>query len=136
MNKLYIIGNVCKDPEIRTTQQGIQVCSFSVAVNGRKNKDGSENTQFFNISAWRNLAETCARYLQKGRKCAVIGPVSVREYEKKDGTKGFSLEVNADEVEFIGQAGENKAEGKTEDKAAASSKPKYTPVEVDDDMPF
>lgn len=100
MNKLTIIGNVVKDPELRTTPQGISVCSFTVAVNGRKNKDGASEATYFNVSAWRQLGENCQHYLAKGRKCCVIGPVSVREYNKKDGTKGFSLEVNADEVEF------------------------------------
>jgi len=98
MNRIFIIGNLCKDPELRTTPSGVAVCTFTIAVNGRK----PEDTQFFRITTWRQTAENCQRFLAKGRKVAVTGAVSLNTYTAKDGTTKASLEVNADEVEFLG----------------------------------
>jgi len=98
MNRIFIIGNLCKDPELRTTPSGVPVCTFTIAVNGRK----PEDTQFFRITTWRQTAENCQRFLAKGRKVAVTGAVSLNTYTAKDGTTKASLEVNADEVEFLG----------------------------------
>ena len=100
MNKLTIIGNLTKDPELRTTQAGKNVCSFDVAVK-RRSGNGQDETDFFRVSAWNGLAETCARYLAKGRKVCVVGPVSVHTYESSNGKHGASMEVRADDVEFL-----------------------------------
>ena len=100
MNKLTIIGNLTKEPELRTTTNGVNVCSFTVAVNRKKKVDGQPEADFFRVSAWRGLADLCANYLAKGKKVSVIGPVSVRTYES-NGKAGASLEVTADEVEFL-----------------------------------
>ena len=100
MNRLTIIGNVTKAPELRTTQDGISICTFDVAVNRRKKSDGTQDVDYFHVNAWRSLGETCAKYLTKGSKTAVVGPVSVRAYETKDGRHGASLEVQAHDVEF------------------------------------
>lgn len=100
MNKLTIIGNLTADPELRTIPSGVSVCTFTVAVNRRSNKEDRQ-TDFFRVAAWRQLGETCSRYLSKGRKVCVIGEVSARAYEGKDGTLRASLEVTADEVEFL-----------------------------------
>ena len=97
MNKIFIIGNLVRDPELRTTPSGVAVCTFTIAVNGRK----PEDTQFFRITTWRQTAENCQRFLAKGRKVAVTGAVSLNTYTAKDGTTKASLEVNADEVEFL-----------------------------------
>ena len=103
MNKLTIIGNLCKDPELRTTQSGISVCSFTVAVNRRKvNEDGSREADFFRVTAWRLLGENCAKWLIKGRKVCVVGPVSVKTYTGQDGKTYANLEITADDVEFLG----------------------------------
>lgn len=102
MNKITLIGNLTHDPETRTTQSGVTVCSFNIAVNRRFAQQGGERqTDFFRINAWRQLGETCARYLAKGRKVAVIGELQARTYEAKDGTTRMSLDVSADEVEFL-----------------------------------
>jgi single-strand DNA-binding protein len=78
------------------------VCTFTIAVNSRFASQGGERqTDFFRINAWRQLGDTCARYLQKGRKVAVIGELQARTYEAKDGTTRMSLDVSADEVEFL-----------------------------------
>ena len=100
MNSLHIIGNLTKDPELRTTSTGLSVCSFTVAVNRKKTKDGQQETDYFNVTAWRERGETCAKYLSKGKKVSVVGPVSVRTWES-NGKHGASLEVTADEVEFL-----------------------------------
>ena len=101
MNKLTIIGNLTKDPELRTTQDGISVCSFTVAVNRRNRREGQPEADYFRVSAWRGLGENCGKYLAKGRKVCVVGPVSVRTYEASDGTTRASMEITADDVEFL-----------------------------------
>ena len=117
MNKLMIIGNLTADPQLRTvdTANGqVSVCDFSVAVNRRKQsnqQNGQPEADFFRVSAWRQLGENCNRYLAKGRKVAVTGSVSVSTYQGTDGTTRASLEVNADDVEFLSPKGEGIAPG-------------------------
>ena len=102
MNSLTIIGNLTAAPELRTTSTGINVCSFTVAVNRRKaNEDGSHDADFFRVTAWRQLGENCARFLDKGRKVYVRGAVALHTFTKNDGTNGASMEVVADDVEFL-----------------------------------
>ena len=96
MNKLYIIGNVTHTPELKNTPNGVPVCSFSVAVN-RRDKDAL----FYRVTAWRGLGETCAKYLQKGKKVAVIGELDLRTYTGRDGMEKTALEVTAGDVEFL-----------------------------------
>lgn len=140
MNRLTIIGNLTRDPELRTTSTGINVCSFTVAVNRRKSSQNSNQPEadFFRVSAWRQLGENCQKYLSKGRKVAVVGPVSVSSYTASDGSTRFTLEVSADDVEFL--SSRNEDAGYTP--AAHSSAPVQAPAdkgfeEVDDeDLPF
>ena len=107
MNKLTIIGNLTRDPELRTTSSGVNVCDFTVAVNRRRTQEQRQNgsqpeADFFKVSAWRERGDLCAKYLAKGRKVCVIGPVSVRTYtSERDGVTRAMLEVTADEVEFL-----------------------------------
>lgn len=101
MNKLIIIGNLCKSPELRTTSAGVNVCDFTVAVNRRKTGDKQPETDFFRVSAWRQMGENCAKFLEKGRKVCVVGAVSVRTYQTNSGETRASLEVVADDVEFL-----------------------------------
>ena len=102
MNSLTIIGNLTDAPELRTTSTGINVCSFNVAVNRRKTANNDNpGADFFRVTAWRQLGENCARFLDKGRKVMVRGAVSVRTWEKDNGTHGASLEVTAEDVEFL-----------------------------------
>ncbi|MGN0777983.1 MAG: single-stranded DNA-binding protein [Aristaeellaceae bacterium] len=107
MNKIILIGNLTRDPELRTTPNGITVCDFTIAVNdrrGRNQQQGGQqqdSAQFFRISAWRQLGENCSRYLAKGRKVFVSGPLTARTYQANDGTTRVSLEVTADDVEFL-----------------------------------
>lgn len=131
MNKCYIIGNLTRDPEMRTTQSGISVCSFSVAVNRRRSAaDQQPQADYFRVSAWRGLAENCQKYLAKGRKVAVTGSVSVSTYQAQDGTTRASLEISADDVEFLSAKGEQQ-------EAPVSRPPEGGFVEIDGaDLPF
>ena len=144
MNKLTIIGNLTRDPEMRTTSTGINVCSFTVAVNRRKSSQNANQPEadFFRVSAWRQLGELCQRYLAKGRKVCVIGSVSVSSYEAKDGSgTRFTLEVNADDVEFLSSRQDDAGAAPAAYSApAAQSAPAkadagFTEVD-DDDLPF
>lgn len=105
MNKIMIIGNLTNDPQLRTTSSGINVCSFTVAVNKRQKGD-SNAADFFRVSAWRQLGDNCQRYLAKGRKVAVVGPVTVSTYQANDGSTRAQLEVTADDVEFLSSRSE------------------------------
>ena len=99
MNRLTLIGNLTNDPEIRSTQTGKSVCTFTIAVNRKKVSE--PQTDFFRINAWNGLADTCARFLTKGKKVAVVGELQARTYEDKQGKTRLSLDVSADEVEFL-----------------------------------
>ena len=101
MDKLTIIGNVTRDPELRTTPSGKNVCSFTVAANRRKKVEGQPEADFFKVSAWNALGENCAKFIQKGKKVCVIGSVSVRVFTTSKGDPAASMEVLADEVEFL-----------------------------------
>ena len=128
MNKIFIIGNLVRDPELRTTPSGVAVCTFTIAVNGRK----PEDTQFFRITTWRQMAENCQRFLAKGRKVAVAGAVSLNTYTAKDGTTKASLEVNADEVEFLTPRSE---QGGYTPQQTVDAQAGFVPVD-DEPLPF
>ena len=102
MNQLNIIGGLTRDPESRTTQSGKQVCTFTVGVNRRNDREKSD---FFRVNAWGELGNNCARYLSKGKKVYVSGPVQCRTYTGQDGQTRASMEVTANEVEFLSPAG-------------------------------
>lgn len=99
MNKLILIGNLTKDPETRTTPNGKTVCNFDIAVNDRQG-----NATYFRISAWEKQGENCQRFLSKGKKVMVTGPVSARAYSDRNGKANVSIEVTANEVEFLSPA--------------------------------
>lgn len=101
MNKLTIIGNLTGDPELRTTTNGKNVCGFSVAVNRRNKAQGQPEADFFRVSVWNQMGEACAKYLSKGKKVCVIGSVSVRTYTTQNGETRATLEVMAQDVEFL-----------------------------------
>ena len=133
MNKLTIIGNLTRDPELRTTQQGIPVCSFTVAVNRRK----GEESDFFRVTAWRGLAETCARYLAKGRKVCVIGPVSASTYQTNTGETRVSLDQTAEDVEFLSSRGDQQETAyQNQERQAIQQEQGFTPVDMGDEIPF
>lgn len=104
MNKHIIIGNLARDPELRTTQSGMVVCQFTVAVN-RRTREGEQLADFISVSAWDKLGELCAEYLSKGRKVMVCGRPSARAWTGRDGTARAGLELTASEVEFLSPRG-------------------------------
>lgn len=102
MNKVYLIGNLTRDPELTETASGISVCRFSVAVTrDYRNGDGMRETDFFNITVWRSQAENCGKYLKKGNKVAIVGSLQNRSYEDKDGIKRTVTDIVASEIEFL-----------------------------------
>lgn len=148
MNKLTIIGNLSRDPESRVTQSGVNVTTFSVAVNRKRTQEGQPDADFFRVTAWRQLGENCAKYLAKGRKVCVVGPVSVSTYTGNDGKTRANMEVTAEDVEFLSPKGEDtsstaKAQDAEEkyrrdERDAIQNEGKYvnaTP-ESEDDLPF
>ena len=105
MNKIFLIGNLTRDPELRTTQSGVAVCSFTIAVNRRKTAQaGQPEADYFRVTAWRQLGENCGKWLIKGKKVSLVGTVSASAYMGNDGQPHANLEVTADEVEFLSPA--------------------------------
>ena len=102
MNKVILVGNLTRDPELTETPSGVAVCRFVIAVSREyANADGNRETDFFNITVWRVRAENCGKYLKKGNKVAIFGSLQNRSYEDKDGIKRNVTEVIANEVEFL-----------------------------------
>lgn len=138
MNKITLIGNLTHDPEVRSTANGTTVCSFTIAVNRRfAQQNGERVTDFFRINAWRQLGDTCAKYLAKGRKVAVIGELQARTYEAKDGTTRMSLDVSADEIEFLTPRTQDGSSGYSAPRpqAAPQDLAGFTDIQSDD-IPF
>lgn len=101
MNKAIITGNLTKDPEQRTTQSGISVTSFTVAVQRRFKQDGQQQADFIPVVCWRGLAENVAKYCTKGSKVGVVGTIQTRSYDDANGARRYMTEIIADEVEFL-----------------------------------
>lgn len=143
MNKVILIGNLTKDPELNTTSNGISVCRFSIAVPRKyTNAEGERETDFINVVVWRNLADNCHKYLKKGSKAAVVGNIQSRNYDANDGTKRFVTEVIAEEVEFVStknnQDNSNAGDGagaEVEKVEPAKKVAKLEPID-DDQLPF
>lgn len=145
MNRVFLIGNLTKDPELRSTQSGVSVCNFTIAVNRRfKNANGQQETDYLNIIAWRQLAELCSKYLAKGRKVAVTGSIQTRTYEAKDGSKRTAWDIVADEVEFLSanQSGGAPSSDYPKAEAPSAQNPAFDPASAgftkvdDDELPF
>ncbi len=101
MNKVFLIGRLTKDPEIRVTQTGKKVASFSIAISEGKDSNGQEMVTFMNCSAWERLAEILEMYVKKGVKVCVIGSIKNRSWDKPDGTKGYATDINVRELEIL-----------------------------------
>lgn len=137
MNKVILIGNLTKDPELKETQSGISVCRFSIAVNRKfQNADGERETDFFNITAWRGTAETIARYCKKGNKLLVEGSIQLRKYEDEEGISRTSIDIIASEVEFLTPKSRQDDEEEPPARSKGKGKPELQPVDDDDDLPF
>ena len=102
MNKVILIGRLTRDPEIRYTQTGKAVCDFSLAVDRPfTSNSGEREADFINIVVWNKIAENAAKYLAKGRQCAVEGRLQISSYEGNDGTRKYRTDVVASSVEFL-----------------------------------
>ncbi len=141
MNKTILIGNLSKDPELATTNGGVSVCRFTLAVQRRfQNADGERDADFINIVVWRGQAENCHKFLKKGSKCAVVGRIQISSYEAQDGTKRYVTEVVADEVEFVGSKprddeGGNSSFVREPHQTAQKQVAELEPID-DDSLPF
>ncbi len=109
MNRAILIGNLTKDPELRTTPQGISVCSFTIAVN--RGFGEKKDVDYVPIVTWRGLADNCAKFLGKGRKVGVSGRIQVRSYDANNGERRYVTEIVADDVEFLSPKGEGGSGG-------------------------
>lgn len=136
MNKVILVGNLTRDPELSETPNGVAVCRFSIAVSrDYASSDGTRETDFFNITVWRGRAENCGKYLKKGNKVAVVGSLQNRSYEDKDGIKRNVTDVVANEVEFLTP---KNAQSDSEEESTAVSRRERPQLEAIDDnqLPF
>lgn len=106
-NKVILIGNMTADPELKQTQGGLSVSSFSIAVNRRFSKDGEQSCDFINIVAWKQQAEFVCKYFKKGQAILVCGQLQTRTWTDNQGQKRYATEVVADEVSFVGNNSSN-----------------------------
>ena len=127
MNKVVLMGRLTKEPEMRATQSNTAVCSFSLAVNRRFKQEGQPDADFINIVAWAKTAEFVGKYFTKGQQVGVIGRLTTRNYDDKDGKKVFVTEVVAEEVYF--------ADSKKEQSNVTTSEG-FMVVEGDKNLPF
>ena len=139
MNKVILVGNLTKDPELVTTNNGISLCRFTLAVQRRYTSgDGEREADFINIVVWRGQADNCYKYLKKGNKAGVVGSIQTRAYDGTDGTRKYATEVVAEEVEFL----TSKSSAQVEDEQTGSKSTgktdvvnKFEPID-DDNLPF
>src|SRR5262249_28660395 len=142
INRVVLVGNLTRDPELRHTPSGMPVCSLRIAVNTRR-KDGAtgqwtEKPNYFDITVWGNQGESCAQYLSKGRPVAVDGRLEWREWDAQDGTKRQAVEIIADSVQFLGGRGDGDFGGGGTQSAPAGGPagPDAAFKARDDDIPF
>jgi single-strand DNA-binding protein len=142
INRVVLVGNLTRDPELRHTPSGTAVCSLRLAVNTRR-KDGAtgewtEKPNYFDITVWGNQGENCAQYLAKGRPVAIDGRLEWREWEAQDGQKRQAVEVIADSVQFLGGRGDGGGEGGGDQPFAPAGEKTDAefPPAADDDIPF
>jgi single-strand DNA-binding protein len=137
-NKIILVGNLGRDPELRYTPQGTPVCSFTVATNEKRKDKAGENQDFttwFRVTLWGRQAETASQYLTKGRPIYIEGRLRMEEWTDRDGKQRFTLEVHATDMQFIGG-------GRSEEAAPSAMKPassEHRTAEADlsdDDIPF
>lgn len=137
MNKVFLIGNLTRDPELSETASGVAVCRFAIAVNRRfASADAERQTDFFNITAWRGLAENVARFTKKGSKVAVTGSIQIRNYEDNQGQKRTAVDIVADEVEFLSSRSADSDSGDYSAPATPKKKPALEAFDDDSDIPF
>ena len=145
-NKITIIGNLGRDPELRYTPQGIAVCNFSIATNEKRRDKAGEMqdvTTWFKVTLWRQQAENASKYLTKGSPVYIEGRLKVEEWTDRDGNNRHTLEVQASEMQFLSGggrsddfAGESSSEAEFAGPADAPASEFAPPAKDDDDIPF
>ena len=140
MNKVFLIGNLTRDPELRETPSGVAMCRFAIAVQRPySSQDGERQTDFFECTAWRGLGETIARYTKKGKKVAVTGSIQIRNYEDNQGAKRTAVDIIVQDCEFLSPKDSGDSFDEV-DEAPRASTPKRKPVlqamDDDSDIPF
>ena len=136
MNRVFLIGNLTRDPELTETASGAKVCNFSIAVNRNySNIDGERQTDFFNCTAWRGLGETIAAYAKKGKKVSVVGSIQLRTYTDTNDIKRTAVDIIVQDVEFLSPRDSG------DENAAKTDVPKRKPTleqiyDDDGDCPF
>jgi len=134
MNKVILIGNLTKDPELSTTNSGINYCRFTLAVPKRFVNAGDRDAEFINIVVWRVQADNCHKYLKKGSKACVVGSLQTRSYDAQDGSKRYVTEVVAEEVEFLSTKGTSDVSSASSSNSGSDAS-ELQPIE-DDSLPF
>jgi single-strand DNA-binding protein len=143
-NKIILVGNLGRDPELRYTPDGTPVCTFSLATNERRRDrttgENNDVTTWFRVTLWRRQAEVASQYLTRGKPVYIEGRLRVEEYTDRDGKTRHSLEVTATDMQFIGSARGEDAGGGGGQQAKAATAPRDAAPEptdlVDDDVPF
>jgi single-strand DNA-binding protein len=144
INRVVLVGNLTRDPELRHTGGGTPVCSLRIAVNSRRRDESGQwvdKPNYFTVNVFGNQAESCAQYLSKGRPVAIDGRLDWREWQAQDGAKRESVEVIADRVQFLGsrEGGGDFGGGGGGNQfvpAGAGSEHADFPAATDDDIPF
>ena len=139
MNKVFLIGNLTRDPETRETPSGVTMCRFAIAVQRPySSQDGERQTDFFECTAWRGLGETIARYTKKGNKVAVSGSIQLRNYEDNQGVKRTAVDIIVQDCEFLTPKSNGEFDEVADAPRASAPKKKPTLQTMDDDsdIPF
>jgi len=139
INSVVLIGNLTRDPELRHTPSGTAVTTLRLAVNDRvkRGEEWQETPYYFDVTVWGRTAENCVQYLAKGRPVGVQGKLTWREWDAQDGTKRQSVEVVADNVQFLGGRGDAEGGGQfVPQGAAAPATADFPASAADDDIPF
>lgn len=129
MNKVFLIGNLTRDPELRETPSGVAVCRYSIAVGRNYTQDGERQTDFFNCVAWRTLAESIHKFCKKGNKVAVSGSIQLRTYEDNNGQKRQAVDIVTQDIEFLTPKTQEEEEPRRK-------RPTLQPMDDDIDCPF
>ena len=133
MNKVFLIGNLTRDPELKQTPSGVPVCRFTIAVQrAYVSQDNKRQADFFECTAWRGLGETIARYTKKGKKVAVGGSIQLRNYEDNQGIKRTAVDIIVEDIEFLSP----KDNVESDAPKTSQKKPTLQPMDRDDDIPF
>ncbi len=132
INKVILGGRLTADVELKQTQSGVSVCSFSLAVNRKYSKEGDQSTDFINCIAWRNTAEFISKYFKKGSSLCVVGQIQTRSWNDNNGNKRYATEVIVDEALFV----DSKGESTEEEQPSYNNGPQYEELKEDDDLPF